>query len=479
MDQSLSPISPITHLQTHAAQMPNGVAIQGPTLTLTWKQLAEQVALLAGFLKSQNISPGSGVLIRTSPELERIYLLAALKTGLFSASEPAVIDSQYLISIGFRYLLTSDSNHQIEGLKTVLVPPTLRADGSALESISEEFQIGDISRVVFSSGTTGSPKAIPFSADLLARRIRAANDHYMAESPFLTTLGLGTISGNTCFYLDLWRGTTHFVPGSASYNWKVIQSFGIKGVMCSPSSLELLVREAEASPSTTSLKVAETAGGFLNPRLAERATLALRAKIINIYGSTEAGLVTNVEASNGNPFLAGAPYPGVNIRIEDEAGEILPTGAEGVVAVQTPYQAPEYLSAPKSESGKFDRGFFYSGDMGKVDEDGNLHLSGRVDDLINLNGQKINPHPIEAEALARFNLSEAVCVLAENQNGKSFHVMFVVSDQVVDTISIEKALYSVFRTRAPQKVMQIDSVPKNAMGKIPRHALIETSRGDV
>ena len=71
----------------------------------------------------------------------------------------------------------------------------------------------------------------------------------------------------------------------------------------------------------------------------------------------------------------------------------------GEVGVKTPYQVHEYLADSEETASRFRDGYFLSGDLGYVDDDGLLHLAGRSDDIINIHGQKINPHLIESEAI--------------------------------------------------------------------------------
>ena len=466
--------NPLANLAVAAANHPDRAALIGPNLTLSWSGLTRQVQVLAEFFEQQNLEPGAGLLINASPELSRVYSLAALQAGLFSGDLPDQHDAKHLIEIGFRYLLSSKDGFAIDGLQPIGIPVTLGAGAHELEDFEPRpVDSGELLRVVFSSGTTGAPKAIPFTAEILAKRVEAANAHYMKQQPFFNLLSYKTVSGNNAFFLDLFRGTTHLVPGSPAFNAEMLSERGARGLMGSPSALELLVRELEINPRSNLLEVCQSAGGFLNQNLADRAASALGCQIINIYGSTEAGLISFSTPDKDQPFLAGEPYPGVEIEILDSSGNQLPHGQVGRVAVTTPYQVGGYLADPAETETCFIDGKFFSGDLGHIDSPGNLHLSGREDDLINLHGQKINPHPIEAFAVERFGLEEAVCVLATDQTGRQFHIMLVVATKKIDPEAIKAGLFSVYRTSAPQLILQRDNIPKNEMGKVLRRALVQ------
>jgi acyl-coenzyme A synthetase/AMP-(fatty) acid ligase len=468
--------NPLALLKGWAEARPQDTAIVGPRLSISWATLLNQVHALADYISGRNVATGSGVLIDAGPELERIYTLAAMQAGLFSAGLPAQHDSETLLTAGFRYLLTANPGTTIDGLDRILVPATLGVGHELVsEFIPRELEDHQLVRVVFSSGTSGNPKAIPFTLERQHARVVAADTHYMRQSPFLTTLSLRTVSGNTSFFLDLYRGATHLVAGDASFNWRLIKRHKVRGTMGSPSSLEMLVRAAEASPAETQLEVAESAGGFLNQGLVRRAAQALGCEIVNIYGSTEAGLVCWSYALNQEQFLAGQLFPGVEVKIYGPEGNLLPVGKEGEVGILTPYQAGEYLGDPLETKSRYKSGQFFPGDIGYLDSSGRLFIAGRSDDVINLHGQKINPHPIEAYAIETFGLREAVCILAANQMGRSFHIMLVVSENQVNADQMKMELFRRFSTKAPQAIFQRESIPKNEMGKVPRKALIQSA----
>lgn len=465
--------SPILHLDKWASEKPNEVALDGPHLRLTWKEMHEQVRVLAAFLIEQKVNPGTGVIIHATPELARVYSLAVLRAGLFSGDLTDQHDPDHIFEIGFRYTLSATPGTVLRGLEAIHIPTTLGAKDTNLEDhLSPQLEQADLVRVVFSSGTTGSPKAIPFSLAVLGERVRIASTEYMTQVPFLNLLSYKTVSGNTAFFLDLFRGSTHFVPGTPKYNLDLIRKRGIRGAMCSPSSLELLVREAEKQQPDNVLEIVQSAGGFVSSSLATRAATSLGCAVVNIYGSTEAGLITHSSTGSEDPTLAAEPYPGVEIKILDENGLESKPGSIGEVAVKTPYQVDQYLGDPQESAKRFRNGFFFSGDLGYLDQDGLLHLSGRNDDVINHHGQKINPQPIEAEAISKFGLDEAVCVLVTDQNDRQLHVMFVVAKEKVDPVQIKDHLYAVYRTNAPQRIMQRDSLPRNEMGKVLRRLIL-------
>ena len=464
---------PISHLHHWAKITPNAKAMVGPNLTLTWQELLTQVQLVARWLREQELT--GGVLIDAQDEYERIYSLACFHEGLFFAGLPASYDHAALKKLGFANILTVNPDLTSGHLKLIII------SNSSLDSSTQglavlqpaEVASTDLVRVVFSSGTTGLPKPTPFTLELQNGRAESASEHYMKQAPFFTTVGFRTTAGSTCLFLDIWRGATNFTPGSPAANLSMIRRHKVRGIMGSPTALDAL-RLAAASSDSSDLEVEEivSAGSFVHPLLANRLAETFGCKVTNVYGSTEAGLMAHSDATT-TPNDVCELYPGVEIRIVGDEGQSLDSGQSGALLVKTPYMRVRYLDGDPFDP--IDSGnLFNPGDLAELDSQGKLRLLGRQDDVINISGVKIAPKPIEDFAIESLGVSEAASMLATNQDGRNFHVMFVVSDEQLDPVELLKKLKSKFQLKSPQLVMQVPNIPKNEMGKVSRKAQIET-----
>jgi acyl-coenzyme A synthetase/AMP-(fatty) acid ligase len=458
-----------THLEYWAERKPDGLAIVGPNLQLTWSQLTSEVNKFAQWLLSQDVE--GGVVVDSVDESERLQILGCMVAGIPTVAFDPQLSAEDYVGMGFSTLITTLGTSDFENLR-VIAPPIAGFppvdQGLALESPKPE----SLARVILTSGTTGKPKAAPFSYSLLAKRIDMASSHYMREQPYLSTVGVRTIAGNVCLFLDVWRGTTNFVPGSPARNIELVSKYGIRGLMGSPTGIDALAKALQKG-TTRALQLAEitSAGSFIAPKLAKAASAALGCKITNLYGSTEAGQIAYSNACD-DPNNILTPYPGVEISLLGEESETDSDPVPQLLLVKNSYLITGYLTKFGLEP--IPEGVFVSGDLGRLLPSGQVEIGGRNDDLINLSGLKIDPRPIEEFTLKNFDVDEAVCVLATNQNGKTFHIMFVVAEQPVDTVKIASALFTVFRRSAPQAVQQVDTVSRNEMGKVPRQASIET-----
>jgi acyl-coenzyme A synthetase/AMP-(fatty) acid ligase len=161
------------------------------------------------------------------------------------------------------------------------------------------------------------------------------------------------------------------------------------------------------------LRRAISAGSPLPHRIFDQVQRVFGLKIGQLYGSTEFGSAAYNDPSTAGfePGSVGRPMNGVQIRILDASDpridRPLPAGAEGHVAVSSPGLLSEYVDDPAIPTSD---GFFLTGDLGRFDERGCLHLTGRVKLLIDVGGRKVNPLEVESVLTDHRAVSEAVVV---------------------------------------------------------------------
>jgi malonyl-CoA/methylmalonyl-CoA synthetase len=190
--------------------------------------------------------------------------------------------------------------------------------------------------------------------------------------------------------------------------------------------------------------------------------------------------------NTSNPYLGerragsvGFPLPGVEIKISDaETGVELPAGETGMIEVRGPNVFLGYWRKPEKTALELrDNGFFISGDLGKIDADGYLHILGREKDLIISGGYNIYPQQVETEIDALDGVLEsAVFGIAHTDLGEAVAAAVVPFDGVeLDGEQLIEALEPVLaRFKLPRKVFIIDELPRNAMGKVQKNMLRES-----
>ena len=205
--------------------------------------------------------------------------------------------------------------------------------------------------------------------------------------------------------------------------------------------------------------------------------------ILERYGMTETNMITS------NPYdgdriagTVGFPLPGVSLRIANpDDGAALGQGEVGVIEVKGPNVFKGYWRMPEKTASEFRAdGFFITGDLGKIDERGYVHIVGRAKDLIISGGYNVYPKEIEGEIDAIDGVVEsAVIGLPHKDFGEGVTAVVVrVKGAALDEASVLKAIEGrLAKYKAPKRVIFVDELPRNAMGKVQKAALRETYKG--
>lgn len=204
--------------------------------------------------------------------------------------------------------------------------------------------------------------------------------------------------------------------------------------------------------------------------------------ILERYGMTETNMITS------NPYdgervagTVGLPLPGVSLRVaEPESGAVLAPGEVGGLEVKGPNVFKGYWRMPEKTASEFrPDGFFITGDLGKIDERGYVHIVGRAKDLIISGGFNVYPKEVESEIDAIAGVVEsAVIGLAHKDFGEAVTAVAVrAAGAQIDEAAVLAALEGrLARYKQPKRVIFVDELPRNAMGKVQKAALRETYR---
>ncbi|MER8369655.1 malonyl-CoA synthase [Mesorhizobium sp. M0991] len=202
--------------------------------------------------------------------------------------------------------------------------------------------------------------------------------------------------------------------------------------------------------------------------------------ILERYGMTE----TNMNTSN--PYdgerragTVGFPLPGVSLRIADpDGGETLARGEVGMIEVKGPNVFCGYWHMPEKTRAEFrDDGFFITGDLGLIDPDGYVHIVGRGKDLIISGGYNIYPKEVESEIDALAGVAEsAVIGVAHPDFGEGVTAIVVrTPGSAISAAGIVEAIAGrLARYKHPKRVIFVDELPRNTMGKVQKNLLRET-----
>jgi len=204
--------------------------------------------------------------------------------------------------------------------------------------------------------------------------------------------------------------------------------------------------------------------------------------ILERYGMTETGMIAS------NPYhgdriggSVGFPLPGVDLRIADpESGTPLASGAVGMIELRGPNVFRGYWRKPEATAEAFRQdGYFITGDLGTIDARGYVHIVGRAKDVIITGGFNVYPKEIETEIDAIAGVREsAVIGLPQADLGETVAAVVIRDEGAVLTEAaiLEHLKSRLARYKLPRRVLFLDEMPRNAMGKVLKSALRATCR---
>ena len=339
-----------------------------------------------------------------------------------------------------------------------------------------------ICRIILTSGTTNQPKAVALSHRLLAARInrhwtvfgnRFANcQRIYSDVPVSSSLGFQSL------IYALMRGGTIFFPGDNFGNTlRTFEEYAVQCLIGSPGGFENLLRWFDKIPAYQSnVELLLCGGDVLSRSLSERLRSRICSHLIAAYGSTEASMSATAHAPEiaDMPRAVGFVTPGVAVQVVDATGTMLGAGAEGYIRIRSEFAVNVYFGNPEGSAKVFRDGWFYPGDVGTLNSDGLLAISGREQTVLNLGGDKISPETVEL-ALSQFKgIVEAAVFSAPNELGNNEIFALVVSREKLDQQQLRAHCEARLpRSFVPVKFLPADSLPHNEMGKIDRQQLPE------
>jgi acyl-CoA synthetase (AMP-forming)/AMP-acid ligase II/uncharacterized membrane protein len=358
------------------------------------------------------------------------------------------------------------------------------ADGDAADPVPPE-EPGRV--VILTSGTTGTPKgasrkqaeSIGPAIALLSRIPLRANEKALIAAPLFHSWGFAhfTLGMALSHTLVLQR---RFKPEDtlAGIAQHQVQSCPMVPVMV--QRIMDLPEETRRKYDTSSLRAVPLSGSALPGELAVRFMDEFGDILYNLYGSTEVAWATIATPDDlrAAPGTAGQPPMGTTLRIYDENGNEVPEGREGRIFV-----ANEMLFEGYTGGGSKDviDGLMSTGDVGYIDEDGRLFVSGRDDEMIVSGGENVFPREVEDTISNLKGVSEVAVIGVDDEEWGQRLKAFVVTqggggpgeDEIKKHVKSNLAGYKV-----PREVEFIDELPRNATGKVLKRELAEREEGE-
>ena len=488
-----------TALAWAAERYPDRRAVGGTGRHLTYREWDARTNRLARALADAGVRPGDRVALSLSggEPLASLHL-AAQKLGAVSvplSTRFGPEELRYCVEDASAVLLVSDpATAERSAAAAGSVPlrdvaeldaQAERESDSALPTVPSE---DDTSVMLYTSGTTGKPKGVPRThraehSAAVAHAVQTQQRNgevVLGVMPMFHTMGLRTLLASIVVG-GTWVGQPAF---DAEGSLELIRDEGVSSLYLVPTIYWSLLRTGELGEARSLDRLAY-AGAAMTPALAERLveTVAPTA-FVNHFGSTEIYTFTigpDVAAKPGSAGRAGI-FSRVRLVVPEigaPADAVVGPGEQGqvIVSMQSPEAFAGYWQRPDANEKSIREGWYWTGDLATADEDGDLWVSGRVDDMINSGGENIYPDEIEA-ALVRCPEIDDVCVvgLPDERWGHAV-TAFVVPVRGADPVAAATATMAFAKEalpslKRPKRVIAVDAIPRSGVGKTLRRTLV-------
>ncbi|MFQ3457251.1 malonyl-CoA synthase [Bradyrhizobium sp. UFLA01-814] len=466
---------------------------------ISYGDLIARAGQMANVLVERGVKPGDRVAAQTEKSVSALvlYLATVRAGGVYLPLNTAYTlnELEYFITDAEPALVVCDPSKQ-DGIKAIAAKvgakvETLGASGKgslteAADKAATEFATvprgnNDLAAILYTSGTTGRSKGAMLSHDNLASNSYSLVDYWRFTDkdvlihalPIYHTHGLFVASNVTLFA----RASMVFLP---KFDPDVIIKLMARAtvMMGVPTFYTRLLQNPGLNKDATRHMRLFISGSA--PLLADTHrewSDRTGHAVLERYGMTE----TNMNTSNpydGDrvPGAVGFALPGVSVRVTDpESGKELARETIGMIEVKGPNVFQGYWRMPEKTKAEFrGDGFFITGDLGKIDDKGYVHILGRGKDLVISGGFNVYPKEIESEIDAMPGVIESAVIGVPHADfGEGVTAVLVCNkDADISEAAVLKALDGrLAKFKMPKRVFVVDELPRNAMGKVQKNIL--------
>ena len=390
--------------------------------------------------------------------------------------------------------------HDLMGL------PIVKSAGGTLRNETEVMNAEDPLFMLYTSGTTGTPKAILHTHGGymvgVATTLKMVFD-LKEDDRYWCTADPGWITGHSYIvYGPLLLGATSFIyEGAPSYPypnrwWSIVERYGINVIYTAPTAIRGLMRFGEAWPNRhdlSSLRLLGSVGEPINPEAWRWYYDVIgkgRCPIMDTWWQTETGMfmITPMPALDLKPGSATRPFPGVEADIYDEAGKPVAVGEEGYLVLTKPWPAMMrtiYKDPDRYVSQYWTKfpGVYFTGDSARKDKDGYFWIIGRVDDVIKVSGYRLGTAEIESALVSHPAVAEAAAIgLPHEIKGNAIFAYVILrvgyegSEALTEELKAHVS-HEMGPIAKPEKITVVSQLPKTRSGKIMRRVLKARAQG--
>jgi acyl-CoA synthetase (AMP-forming)/AMP-acid ligase II len=447
--------------------------------TLSYRVLAGEALKVASALNRLGVSEDEPVLVPVANEardvsaLIGVWLAGGVVVPVGRHSPYAAIDG-LREATGARFVITNDETERVTRVSHQEPPIRPLLEGAAL--------------IIFTSGTTGRPKGVVLSHHAFDGKLHAIDEmlNFTQKTRTLLVLQITFVFGLWMTLLTLLKGGTvwmhrRFDPAEVV---TILKDKHISDVALVPTMIRkiLATNESVLADSVDNIEPFRilTGGEPLGCALGRRLQMLVpQVGVVDVYGLTETCSSDFFLREKDQLKFAGTighPGPQVQFRIADDQGRQLPIKQIGELQIRTPFIMNGYLDEPDLTRSAFVDGFFQTGDLAQVREDGRVELAGRIKDLIMRGGAKVSPLELDHILLEHPAVAAALTTgIPDEILGERIHALIVPrADASVEEADLRDWIANrIERFKWPDVYHFVPELPTGHTGKVNRNALRE------
>jgi acyl-coenzyme A synthetase/AMP-(fatty) acid ligase len=465
-------------ISSNATSRPDEISIVEGDSTLSYLRLEERVRGRSAWLGELGVKRGDRVAVLMSNTADHIAIILALsRLGAvhlsLSESDGNDVNGNQLEHYDIGRAISDNPRAVLGGSELIFVAPGVPFGDVHQHRNSYACRPDEPWKIVQTSGSTGSPKAIlqthamelayhsrlvpPFSREKSVRFLQAIDLKYS----YGLRLCLNVLAAGGTVVLS---GRDSSIPNLA----RIVESHKISHIAATPfHAIGLAMACAAENTVPRSLRYISLAGSIATSHMQSMVRRHLCPNLHVHYGANEVGYLTVADPDllARFPGTIGLPVPGVEIEVVDELDEcVLPTILGRIRARGLDFPG-SYVDNLPASAAAFRNGWYYPGDLGSYGRDGELYFRGRADDLINFNGMKIAPVDIEAALHKHPAVKEVVAFALPHPVHQDVPCAAVTTVATASGADLRRFARTMLGRRAPQLVAVLPEIPVRGIGK--------------
>ena len=454
----------------------NKIAIQAGNTKLTFKEVSDRVAVLAARLANKSRKEMRVALLTNNTIDGYLMILSLQQLGceiVFLNKRLSHEGLQYQLEDAAVSLLIYDESllhEEFVGIESLTFNQIKSLEENQGFKLVSEFNDDEVTTIMYTSGTTGKPKGVQqtFKNHFYSAISSALNLGLTDKDNWLCAVPIFHISGLSIIMRGLIYGMTVTLMDKfdAEKVTSLLKKSSVSTMSVVPTMLQQLLEIFPQEGYNSNFRCFLLGGGPIDKVTLERCQQR-NIPVIQSYGMTETAsqvIALNFEDAENKIGSVGKPLFSVELKLAHD-GEVL---------LKAPNIMPGYFNNPEKNQEVFEDGWFKTGDIGYLDEDGFLYLKGRKGDMIISGGENIFPHEVEESYLKLTGVKDIVVAGITDKKWGQVPVAFVILERKLS----QQELISYGREhlahyKVPVRFYQVMSYPQTASGKVKRRELIQ------